>query len=198
MAHRCKQWVTFCLLAIGVVLAVGLAWVQMPVWFRQYRTVANFELREVNSKRTIKLSDYFNTESTAKNVVVLIFTGTNCPISDLYMPRLVELAEAYKDKGVTFLAINSNAHETVKQVAEQARRFAVPFPVLKDPGNVVADANHVERTCEVLVITRMGEVQYRGPIDDQYGLVVRRMRPRGATWWTRWTRSWQAVGSPGR
>ena len=155
----------------------GPAWAQIPEWFGQYRIAADFELREVNSKRTIKLSDYFKPESKAQNVVVLVFTGVGCPIGDLYMPRLVELAEVYKSKGVTFLAINSNAHETAHRLREQARRFKLPFPVLKDPGNVVADVNLVERTCEVLVIARMREIQYHGPIDDQYGLGVRKDAP---------------------
>ena len=116
-------------------------------------------------------------ETPTKNVVVLVFTGVSCPIGDLYMPTLGELAEAYKDKGVKFLAINSNAHDTAHQVADHARRFKVPFPVLKDPGNVVADVNLVERTCEVLVIAGMREIRYRGAIDDQYGLGTRKDAP---------------------
>jgi peroxiredoxin/mono/diheme cytochrome c family protein len=177
MVHRCKGRLAACLLALGAVWGVGPARAQIPDWFGQFRTAADFELRDVTSNRTIKLSDYFNPESKSQKVVVLVFTGVGCPIGDLYMPRLVELAETYKSKGVTFLAINSNSRETAAQVAEHARRFALPFPVLKDPGNVVADVNLVERTCDVLVIARMREVQYHGAIDDQYGLGTRKDSP---------------------
>jgi peroxiredoxin/mono/diheme cytochrome c family protein len=177
MVHRCKRRLAACLLALGAAWGVGPARAQLPEWFGQFRIAADFELRDVTSNRTIKLSDYFNPESKSQNVVVLVFTGVDCPIGDLYMPRLVELAEAYKSKGVTFLAINSNARETAPQVAEHARRFALPFPVLKDPGNVVADVNLVERTCDVVVIARMCEIQYHGAIDDQYGLGTRKDAP---------------------
>ncbi|MFI5457062.1 MAG: redoxin domain-containing protein [Isosphaerales bacterium] len=169
MVHLCKRRFAACLLVLGAAMGAGSARAQIPDWFGTYRTAADFELREVHSNRTIKLSDYFKPESKGKNVVVLVFTGVGCPIGDLYMPRLVELADAYKSKGVTFLAINSNVHDTAVQVAEQARRFKLPFPVLKDPGNVVADVNLVERTCEVVVIARMREVHYRGAIVRQKG-----------------------------
>ena len=87
-----------------------------------------------------------------KRAVVLAFTGIDCPIGNLYAPRLVELNKAYSDRGVVFLAINSNAHEGVEQVAEHARSHGIDFPVLKDPGNLVADLALVERTCEVVVL----------------------------------------------
>ena len=49
-------------------------------------------------------------------------------------------------------------------------RTKIPFPVLKDTGNVVADLNLVEQTCEVLVVAGMRDIRYRGAIDDQYGI----------------------------
>ena len=111
------------LLIVGGAVGGGSARGQLPEEFGSYRTAADFELRDVQSQRTIKLSDYFKAEAETKNVVVLAFTGVDCPVGDLYMPRLAELSEAYKGRGVTFLAINSNAHDTVEQVAEHARRF---------------------------------------------------------------------------
>jgi thiol-disulfide isomerase/thioredoxin/mono/diheme cytochrome c family protein len=169
MVQRDRRRVAMCALIIGVSLGSGSAQGQIPEWFGSYRTAADFDLRDVRSGRSVKLSDSLNPESKTNKVVVLVFTGVSCPIGDLYMPTLGALAEAYKDKGVQFLAINSNAHDTFEQVADHARRFKVPFPVLKDPGNVVADVNLVERTCEVLVLARMREIRYRGAIDDQYG-----------------------------
>ena len=136
------------------------------------RPVSNFQLRDVLHDRQVALADF-----AGKKVAVLVFTGTDCPVGNLYMPRLVELNAAYKDKGVVFLAINANAHEPAEDVAEHARSFGLDFPVLKDPGNAVADLFQAERTCEVLVIDGRGRLRYRGAIDDQYGLGTRREAP---------------------
>ncbi|MEJ7637849.1 MAG: redoxin domain-containing protein, partial [Singulisphaera sp.] len=112
-----------------------------------------------------------------KRAVVLAFTGTDCPIGNLYAPRLVELNKAYADRGVVFLAINSNAHETVEQVAAHAREHGIDFPVLKDSGHLVADLALVERTCEVVVLDGRAQIRYRGAIDDQYTRGARKASP---------------------
>ncbi len=75
------------------------------------------------------------------------------------------------------MAINSNASETVEEVAEHARESAATFPVLKDPENRVADRLLAERTCETLVIDGLGRLRYRGAIDNQYGRGTRRAEP---------------------
>ena len=77
-------------------------------------------------------------------------------------------------KGVAFLGINSNAHESEAASEEQARKFGLDFPVLKDPRNVVADLALVERTPEVLVLDGRARVRYRGAIDDQYSTGTRK------------------------
>jgi peroxiredoxin len=182
MVDRSRRRLTVCLLALAGVLGTGSARTDVPGSSAKLRIAADFELRDVTSNRTIKLSDYVAPGSNGSALVVLAFTGVGCPIGDLYMPRLVELARAYQGKGVTFLAINSNAYDSALQVAEHARRFNVPFPVLKDPGNVVADQNRVERTSEVFVIGRMRKVHYHGAIDDQYGIGTRKDARRVATW----------------
>ena len=74
----------------------------------------------------------------------------------------------YKKKGVIFLAINSNAHETQEQVAKFVKETGIDFPVLKDVQNKVSDTVLAERTCETLVLDGFGRIRYRGAIDDQY------------------------------
>jgi peroxiredoxin len=135
------------------------------------RPVADFTLPD-SSGRPVALHDYRRGAA-----VVLVFMGTECPVGNLYMPRLVELSCAYHDKHVQFLLINSNAHETAEQAAEHARAYDVAFPVLKDPGNLVADRLGVERTCATLVIDGRGRLRYRGAIDDQYDRGSRKTQP---------------------
>lgn len=134
--------------------------------------LADFTLPDARTGQPVQLYGF-----RGKKAGVLVFTGTSCPIGDLYMPRLRELAVAYEPRGVVFLGVNANSSETIEAVAEQARAFELPFPVLKDAGNQVADAVRAERTCEVLVVDARAVLRYRGAIDDQYGLGTRREEP---------------------
>lgn len=132
------------------------------------RRMANFTLKDTTGK-PVSLYNF-----VGKKAVVLVFTGTDCPVGNLYLPRLVELSHKYKEQGVVFLAINSNAHETAEQVAAHASTHGLDFAVLKDPGNLVADMFLAERTCEALVLDGRARLRYRGAIDDQYGQGTRK------------------------
>lgn len=100
---------------------------------------------------------------------LVLFIGVECPISNAYDGRLVRLADEYRSKGVRFLAINSNKQERMAEVGDHAKKSGFPFPVLKDPRNVVADRWGALVTPEAFVLDRRGVLQYHGRIDDSQG-----------------------------
>jgi peroxiredoxin len=110
-------------------------------------------------------------------VVVLAFLGTECPLASLYAPRLGELARSYEKKGVAFFGVDANQQDAPSSIARFAREHDVPFPILKDVGNELADRLGVERTPEVFVLDAGRVVRYRGRVDDQYGFGVHRPSP---------------------
>jgi peroxiredoxin len=139
------------------------------------QTMPSFTLSDVRTQSNVVLDDL---RGRAK-AIVITFTGINCPIGDLYVPRLSELARANEGRRVVFLAINSNSHETTDQIREHARQHAIPFPVLRDHDNRVADSYMVQRTCETFVLDGNLRLRYRGAIDDQYARGSRRDQPLG-------------------
>ena len=109
--------------------------------------------------------------------LVVVFMGTECTISNSFMPRLAELSNTYAAKGVQFLAINSNRQDTPVQVAAHAKENKLPFPVLKDVGNRIADQFGALRTPECFLIDASHIVRYHGRIDDQFGTGFKRSAP---------------------
>ncbi|MGD9723728.1 MAG: thioredoxin family protein [Pirellulales bacterium] len=132
--------------------------------------VDNFELRDFRGK------SFSLAELQDRRAVVVVFLGVECPLATLYAPRLVQLAERFADQQVAFVGIDSNAHDAVSEMADYAETHGLTFPLLKDVGNVVADALGAERTPEVFVLDAERRVRYRGRIDDQY--LVGRQRPK--------------------
>jgi peroxiredoxin len=135
------------------------------------RVVAGFALKATSGKQ-VSLADYCD-----KDAVVVAFIGTECPINNAYMPRLAELSKSYGPRRVAFLAINSNSQDSFARVAEHARQFGIPFPVLKDDGSRVADLFGAERNPEVFVLDRERRIRYHGRIDDQVGIGYKRPEP---------------------
>ena len=106
--------------------------------------------------------------------LILVFLGSDCPISNLYVPRLLELEKKYRSKQVQFLAIYAHEHEDLDRVATHAYDRDVPFPVLKDFGQRLADTLGVERVPSAAVLDKDFVLRYRGRIDDRYGVASRR------------------------
>ncbi|MDA1049224.1 MAG: redoxin domain-containing protein [Planctomycetota bacterium] len=135
------------------------------------QTVEEFRLSDFRGKEH-SLADF-----ASNRIVVVAFLGTECPLAKLYGPRLATLAETFADDGVAFVGINSNTHDSNREIAAYAQRHAIGFPLLKDLGNKVADAMEARRTPEVFVLDQDRVVRYWGCIDDQYGVGYVRDEP---------------------
>lgn len=132
------------------------------------RKIDGFELHDARGPMR-SLKDLENSK-----LVVVAFLGTECPLANLYAPRLSELAKRWDTKDVAFVGINANQQDSITEVAAHAKKMGFPFPVLKDPSNQVADQFGAERTPEVFVLDQQRVVRYCGRIDDQYVVGVQR------------------------
>ena len=120
----------------------------------------NFTLKDYSGK-SHSLSDY--KDSTA---VVVMFIATQCPVSNDYNNRMAALYKDYTEKGIAFLAINSNKQESVEEISTHSQKNGFQFPVLKDPDNVIADKFNAQVTPEIFVMNSNFEILYHGRIDD--------------------------------
>ncbi|HEV8003718.1 MAG TPA: redoxin domain-containing protein [Planctomycetaceae bacterium] len=163
-----KKQIGFALLALAGVPCNGVA--ERPTGQKIAPAIA-FSLKDVG-RHDVALSDFRD-----KKAVVVVFTGIECPVSNYYVPRLKELSKAYAAKGVLFLAVNSNAQDSLADVADHARQQGLPFPALKDADQKVLELLRAERTPEVVLLDSNRTIRYRGRIDDQFGVGFRRPQP---------------------
>ncbi|SRR5579883_867970 len=135
------------------------------------RSVPQFMLKDTTGK------GWSLNDQKAKKAIVVVFVGTECPINNAYMPRLAELHKEYAPRGVAFVAINANSTDAPARVAAHAKDHGIPFPVLKDTANIVADQFGARRTPEAFVLDSSGKILYQGRIDDQIGIGFQRPAP---------------------
>lgn len=133
--------------------------------------VANFTLQDFRGKP-------YSLGKVTSRYIVVAFLGTECPLAKLYARRLNNLSKAFPKKSVAFIGIDSNTQDSMTEIAAFARVHDLHFPLLKDPGNIVADQLRSQRTPEVFVLDEQRKVQYWGRIDDQYGIGFSRDKPR--------------------
>ena len=126
------------------------------------KQIASFKLADVRGK------EHALDEWKASKVVVVAFVGVECPLVKQYAGRLAEIAKAYQDRGVSVVAIDSNQQDSLAELTHFERTLKIEFPLLKDPGNKVADQFAAQRTPEVFVLDAERKVRYQGRIDDKY------------------------------
>ena len=100
--------------------------------------------------------------------VVVMFIATKCPYSNAYNDRMRKMADEYAGKSVLFVGINSNSTEPADEVRAHAREHGFAFPLMKDPGNKVADLYDARHTPEVYIVDPAGKLRYHGRIDENY------------------------------
>jgi len=123
-------------------------------------TIEDFTLPDVDNKdRSLK-------SLAGKNGTVLLFIAVQCPVSNAYNERMAKLAEDYKAKGIAVIGINSNVAEDVAAVKAHAAEHKLSFPILKDPGNKIADRLGASVTPEAYFIDPNNKLLYHGRIDN--------------------------------
>jgi peroxiredoxin/mono/diheme cytochrome c family protein len=156
----------YCKLLLVVPLCAALAgstWAKETIAPNIGKKVDEFSLKDYRGK-PYSLSDFKDSK-----LVVVAFLGVECPLSKLYAPRLVSLAEQFESKGVAFVAVDPNRHDAVTEMGHFANEHTLTFPFLKDLNNKLADDVGAARVPEVVLLDKDRVVRYAGRVDDQYG-----------------------------
>ena len=125
-----------------------------------------FDLPDTVSGNMVSLA---GRKSDKANVVM--FICNHCPFVKHVNEQLVQLANDYQAKGVTFIAINSNDVENYPDDApdkmkENAERQGYPFPYLYDETQDVAKAYQAACTPDFYIFDGDLRLAYRGQLDD--------------------------------
>src|SRR4029077_7868371 len=59
-----------------------------------------------------------------EKAIVLIFTSTDCPISNRYAPELRRIAEAFRSKGVAFRLVYPSPAEDARSIREHMTAYS--------------------------------------------------------------------------
>jgi len=102
---------------------------------------------------------------------MIMFICNHCPFVKHINVELVKLANDHKNKGIGFVAINSNdvinhpddSPELMTQVAKQLK---YPFPYLYDETQEVAKAYNAACTPDFFIYDNGLQLVYRGQLDD--------------------------------
>jgi hypothetical protein len=105
-------------------------------------------------------------EIAAHRATVFVFASAQCPISNLYMPRVQTLADAYAARGVEVFLVYSDVQESAAEIAGNVKAHGMTLTAIKDNGAALADRLGATYTPQAVVVDSSGAIRYRGRIDD--------------------------------
>ena len=125
-----------------------------------------FSLQDVVTGKTINLQQLKGGKGT-----VVMFICNHCPFVVHVNTELVKVANDYLDKGIGFIAINSNDVETYPQdrpelMKQVAANLKYPFPYLYDKTQEVAKAYDAACTPDFYVFDANLKAMYHGQLDN--------------------------------
>ncbi len=125
----------------------------------------DFKLLDTVSDQELSLTDLRSPVAT-----VVMFICNHCPYVLHVNDELVRLANDYKDRGVSFVAISSNDVENYPQdrpelMKELAAQVGYPFPYLYDETQEVAKAYDAACTPDFYLFNGDLNLVYRGQLD---------------------------------
>lgn len=144
---------------------IGLLVFNKPLFAQDQAKITGFSLESASGQS-------FSLDSMAgKKLTVVVFTSSHCSWAMQYEERLVKFYHNYKDKGVNFIAINSNdpSMSGRDSAARMQTITTFPFPYLKDSDQTVAKMFRATKNPEAVILVpheKYYEIVYRGKIDD--------------------------------
>lgn len=128
--------------------------------------IINFELLDVISNTNFNLN-----ENKSQIATVIMFICVHCPYVKLINSKLGEISQMYSQKGVKFIAINSNdihryTDDSEENMVFQAKEFNFAFPYLMDYTQEVAKSYDAQCTPDFFVYDNNDKLVYRGQFDS--------------------------------
>lgn len=103
-----------------------------------------------------------------QDIVVLIFVGIDCPISNRYAPEVRKIHEQFTGREVSFWLVQPDADVSAKAMRKHLKEFSYPCEALRDPRHVLVRKAQATRVPECAVFNRTGELVYHGRINNRY------------------------------
>jgi peroxiredoxin len=104
---------------------------------------------------------------------VVIWTCNHCPYALAWHDRIVEVVRDYADRGVRFLAVNSNdaeryPHDSLEAMRERVESEKWTFPYLHDESQEAAKAWAAQVTPHLYVLDPGLQIRYEGAPDADH------------------------------
>ena len=104
----------------------------------------------------------------AEKGTVVVFLSAKCPCSASHEVALKDLYREFQAQGFAFTGVHSNPDEDAALTTTHFKESALPFPVIQDGDQALANTFGALKTPHVFVVSPKGEILYQGGVDETH------------------------------
>lgn len=125
---------------------------------QMHHDISGIKLKDVRNKNT-------SIESAGKNVVIL-FLGTDCPITQKYITRIKSIVNAFT-ASADFYGVFP-AQFSIKEIKNFKKEYSISIPLFRDENMELVKHLNATVTPEAFLLDKMLMLQYQGAIDNWF------------------------------
>jgi thiol-disulfide isomerase/thioredoxin len=121
------------------------------------------ELWDVSGEKVAKsaFDSHANDSATA-----FVFMSRTCPYCRQYQERLAKMSKTFKDKNVRFVMVYPTRKTAAEKKIAYHKSAGFDGPMVNDKDASIVKALGITKTPEIVLVSKKGEIVYRGGIDD--------------------------------
>ncbi|MDD2463918.1 MAG: TlpA disulfide reductase family protein [Desulfobulbus sp.] len=100
-------------------------------------------------------------QSIGTKPVLLVFWASWCPSCRTEVPKINQLAEKYRSRGMDFVAINVGYNDSVERAQTFARKTGMQYPAYFDGSGKVTEEYKLIGVPTIIVADKHGVVRFR-------------------------------------
>jgi len=100
-------------------------------------------------------------QSIGSRPVMLIFWASWCPTCKTEVPKVNQLAEKYRSRGMEFVAINVGYNDSVERAQAFAQKTGMNYPAFFDGSGTVSEQYQLLGVPTIIIADKHGVIRFR-------------------------------------
>jgi len=100
-------------------------------------------------------------QSIGQKPVMLIFWASWCPTCRTEVPKVNQLAEKFRSRGMEFVAVNVGFNDSVERANAFIEKTGMTYPAFFDGSGTVAEKYRLQGVPTVIVADKHGVIRFR-------------------------------------
>ncbi len=99
-------------------------------------------------------------QSIGSKPVLLVFWASWCPSCKTEVPKINQLAEKFRSRGMEFIAVNVGFNDSVERAQAFVKKTGMSYPALFDSTGVIAGQYMLQGVPTIIIADKQGVIRF--------------------------------------